>query len=71
MKLLVLPGDGIGPEITTATLAMRRQRPGFDAAARAIEAAIDAALQSPDTRTVDLGGILGTRAFSAKIAAAL
>ncbi len=52
-------------------LAMRHQRPEFDAAARAIEAAIDAALQSPDTRTVDLGGTLGTRAFSAKIAAAL
>jgi 3-isopropylmalate dehydrogenase len=49
-------------------LATRHQRPEFGQAAQAIEAAIDAALQDPDTRTPDLGGKLGTRAFGAKIA---
>jgi len=38
MKILVLPGDGIGPEITDAT------------------------------RTADLGGRLGTRAFARHVA---
>ncbi len=52
-------------------LAMRHQRPEFDAAAKAIEAAIDAALQSPLTRTVDLGGKLGTKAYTAQIVGAL
>lgn len=37
-------------------------------AAAAVEAAIDAALQSPDTRTGDLGGRLGTRAFTQVVA---
>ena len=36
--------------------------------AEAIETAIDAALQSADTRTPDLGGKLGTRAFGKHIA---
>ena len=52
-------------------LAVKHQRPEFDVAAKAIEAAIDAALQSPETRTVDLGGKLGTRAFTAKLVAAI
>jgi len=52
-------------------LAVKHQRPEFDVAAKAIEAAIDAALQSPETRTVDLGGKLGTRAFTAKLATAI
>jgi len=41
------------------------------AAARAINAAIDAALAEPSTRTVDLGGPVGTQAFGALIAARL
>jgi 3-isopropylmalate dehydrogenase len=52
-------------------LAVKHSRPEFDAAAKAIEAAIDAALQSPETRTVDLGGKLGTKAFTAKLVAAI
>ena len=38
------------------------------AAAKAIEAAVDAALATPATRTVDLGGSLGTRAFGELVA---
>ena len=52
-------------------LAAKHQRPEFDAAAKAIEAAIDASLQSPETRTPDLGGKLGTRAYAAQLAATL
>ncbi len=37
-------------------------------AAAAVEAAIDAALQSAETRTVDLGGKLGTRDFARVVA---
>jgi isocitrate/isopropylmalate dehydrogenase len=48
-------------------LAARHQRPEFDQAAKAIEAAIDAALQSADTRTPDLKGRLGTKAFGKHI----
>ena len=50
-------------------LAARHQRPDLDQAARAIESAIDAALQDPATRTADLGGRLGTRAFARHVAA--
>jgi len=49
-------------------LAVRHQRPEFDHAAKAIETAIDAALQKPETRTPDLQGKLGTRAFGKHIA---
>ena len=49
-------------------LAGRHKRQEFAQAAQAIEAAIDAALQSPDTRTGDLGGKLGTKAFAKHIA---
>jgi 3-isopropylmalate dehydrogenase len=49
-------------------LAARHKRPEFAQAAQAIESAIDAALQSPATRTPDLQGKLGTRAFGAEIA---
>jgi len=40
-------------------------------AAAAIHAAIDAALAAPATRTPDLGGALGTRAFGERVAAML
>ena len=49
-------------------LAARHERQEFERAAKAIEAAIDAALQSPETRTPDLRGKLGTRAFGKHIA---
>jgi len=50
-------------------LAVRHQRSEFDQAARAIESAIDASLKDPATRTADLGGRLGTRAFARHVAA--
>ena len=49
-------------------LAARHKRPEFDKAAQAIEAAIDASLKDAATRTADLGGKLGTRAFGKHIA---
>ncbi len=49
-------------------LATRHKRPEFDQAAKAIEAAIDASLKDPATRTADLGGKLGTQAFSKQVA---
>jgi isocitrate/isopropylmalate dehydrogenase len=48
-------------------LAARHLRPELDEAARTIESAIDGALQSPQTRTRDLGGVLGTDAFARHI----
>ncbi len=52
-------------------LAVRHQRSEFDQAARAIESAIDASLKDPATRTADLGGKLGTRAFARHVAASI
>jgi len=49
-------------------LGDRHQRKEFNQAAKAIESAIDAALQKPETRTADLSGKLGTQAFAAVIA---
>jgi 3-isopropylmalate dehydrogenase len=49
-------------------LAARHQRSEFDQAAKAIEVAIDSSLQDAATRTSDLGGKLGTRAFGKHIA---
>lgn len=49
-------------------LGTRHSRPEFAQAAQAIETAIDGALKDPATRTADLGGKLGTRAFAAEIA---
>jgi 3-isopropylmalate dehydrogenase len=50
------------------------RRQGIEAltrAARSIEAAVDAALRNPATRTADLGGSLGTREFAHAVAAKL
>ena len=52
-------------------LGTRHSRPEFAPAAQAIEAAVDAALNNPRTRTPDLGGQLGTRAFAAQVASRL
>ena len=52
-------------------IAEQRGLPAYAEAARAIDQAIDAALAKPETRTADLGGALGTRAFGSLIAAAL
>lgn len=52
-------------------LAARRRLPDLAAAARRISAAVDRTLANPATRTADLGGPLGTRAFTAAVTAAL
>jgi 3-isopropylmalate dehydrogenase len=49
-------------------LARRHRNDSFARAAHAIDAAIDRALQDPATRTRDLGGPLGTRAFAERVA---
>jgi 3-isopropylmalate dehydrogenase len=49
-------------------LGRRRQRPELERAAEAIESAVDASLQDAATRTADLGGRLGTRAFAGHVA---
>ena len=45
-------------------LARKHQRDNFAAAARIISDAVDVLLAKPETRTVDLGGTMGTRAFT-------
>ena len=52
-------------------LAERHARPSLHEAAERIEAALQACLASPATRTPDLGGTLGTSAFAAAVAARL
>ena len=49
-------------------LGARHSRPEFNQAATRSKAAIDGALKSADTRTRDLGGILGTSAFGNHVA---
>lgn len=49
----------------------RRAHAGCAAAGEAIQAAVDATLLEPATRTMDLGGPLGTRAFGRVIATKL
>jgi 3-isopropylmalate dehydrogenase len=50
-------------------LAQRHRRPDLAAAQRAIETAVDALIKDPATRTPDLGGPLGTKAFTAALCA--
>jgi 3-isopropylmalate dehydrogenase len=52
-------------------LAERRGFAACGAAARAIAAAVDAALADPASRTADLGGPFGTRAFGETVARAV
>jgi 3-isopropylmalate dehydrogenase len=52
-------------------LAETRGLPSYAAAAGAIEAAVDATLADPATRTADLGGTLGTQAFARAVVVAL
>jgi 3-isopropylmalate dehydrogenase len=52
-------------------LGHRHDRANFRNAAACIEAAVDAALANPATRTADLGGNTGTRAFGAAVVAHL
>lgn len=52
-------------------IAARRGSDAFAAAARNIDAAVDATLNDPATRTVDLGGKLSTGEFARAVAAKL
>ena len=52
-------------------LAERHDRSDLAAAASRIAAAVDGTLSSPATRTADLGGPLGTRAFTAAVISSL
>ena len=54
-----------------AWLGDRRKDNKLHAAAAAIEAALDRTIAEPQTRTRDLGGPLGTKAFGERVAAAL
>jgi isocitrate/isopropylmalate dehydrogenase len=54
-----------------AWLGERRSDRKFTAAADLIERALDEVIARPETRTRDLGGPLGTKAFSDRVAAAL
>ncbi len=60
--------DRANPTSLIASAAMLLRHFGNATAADAIEGALDAALAHPDTRTPDLGGALGTRAFAAHLA---
>ena len=52
-------------------LAARHGKSALAAAARSIDAAVDAAVKNPATRTADLGGKIGTREFAEAVAAKL
>lgn len=49
-------------------LGRRHGKPAFAEAERALEAAVDALLKDPATRTRDLGGAVGTRAWTQALA---
>jgi 3-isopropylmalate dehydrogenase len=51
-----------------AWLGERRSDESLTAAAMAIDKALDRAIATPEWRTADLGGTLGTKAFGAKVA---
>jgi len=52
-------------------MAARRGKDAFAAAATNIDAAVDATLKNPATRTADLGGKIGTRQFAEAVTAKL
>ncbi|MDU8909767.1 isocitrate/isopropylmalate dehydrogenase family protein [Aestuariicoccus sp. MJ-SS9] len=56
--------DAANPASLIGSAAMLLEHLGQPDAARRITTALDAALARPDTRTRDLGGALGTRAFA-------
>ena len=67
MDLLIVQGDGIGPEITSAT---RKNQKMSDAAA-VFTRAVNRLIGCPETRTRDLGGRLGMKAFAEAVAKAV
>ena len=48
-----------------------RKNVAFERAGQAIERAVDQVLEDPASRTADLGGKLGCKAFGERVAAAL
>jgi len=48
-------------------LGRKHERNNFSDAERAVEHAVDSLIKNPETRTRDLGGALGTRAFGAAL----
>lgn len=52
-------------------MAARHRNDALAAAARSIDAAVDATLRNPATRTADLGGKMGTREFAEAVTAKL
>lgn len=49
-------------------IGAKRQLHAFADAGRAMHAAVEATLANPDTRTADIGGNSGTRAFGQAVA---
>ena len=67
-KDLANPASLIGSAaMLLAWLGERRNEPALTQAAASIDAALDRVLAVPAQRTCDLGGELGTRAFTAKV----
>ena len=54
-----------------AWLGRRRHNMKLGEAARVIETSVDAVLKQASTRTIDLGGVLGTAAFTAELCKAI
>ena len=52
-------------------LGEKRGVPSLEAAAKAMDVAVDQVLENPATRTPDLGGSVGTQAFAERVAQAL
>ncbi len=68
-KNLANPASLIGSvAMMLAWLGQRHNRPNFGKAAAAIEKALDETIASPQTRTRDLGGTLGTDGFGKAVA---
>ncbi|RYG26692.1 MAG: hypothetical protein EON93_21270 [Burkholderiales bacterium] len=57
--------------VATAALALAAIQPAFAQAASAIEAAVEAVIANPETRTADIGGRTGTKAFTAAVMQAI
>ena len=71
-KNIANPASLIGSAaMLLAWLGERRSEDKLVKAAAAIEAALDRVIATPDGRTPDLGGQLGTDAFGARVAAAI
>ncbi len=63
--------DQANPVSLTLSMAMLLRHLGESRAAGIVEDAVEGLLAAPDTRTADLGGSLGTRAFAGKLVQAI